>query len=78
MLSRFVFVLEIRIKRAFTLLFHMRFLFSFRLSPEEGAPPTLRLRGRAPSTQFPWHFSCRGLFASCAGCRCVPPWPART
>ncbi|KAK8533429.1 hypothetical protein V6N13_122853 [Hibiscus sabdariffa] len=29
--TRFVFVLEIRIKRAFTLLFHMRFLFSLSL-----------------------------------------------
>ncbi|KAL9384432.1 hypothetical protein Peur_004549 [Populus x canadensis] len=34
---------------------------SFRLSPEEGAPPTPRLRGRAPSTQFPWRFSRRGF-----------------
>nr|TKR98220.1 hypothetical protein D5086_0000205260 [Populus alba] len=40
---------------------------SFRLSPEEGAPPTPRLRGRAPSTQFPWRFSRRGSFASRAG-----------
>ncbi|KAK7296815.1 hypothetical protein VNO77_49644 [Canavalia gladiata] len=31
-LSRFVFVLEIRIKRAFTLLFHTRFLFSLSSS----------------------------------------------
>ncbi len=28
MLSQFVFVLKIKIKLAFTLLFHMRFLFS--------------------------------------------------
>nr|TKS17466.1 hypothetical protein D5086_0000012900 [Populus alba] len=46
---------------------------SFRLSPEEGAPPTPRLRGRAPSTQFPWRFSRRGSFASRAGRRRVPP-----
>nr|TKR97778.1 senescence-associated protein [Populus alba] len=51
---------------------------SFRLSPEEGAPPTPRLRGRAPSTQFPWRFSRRGSFASRAGRRRVPPRPART
>nr|TKS12473.1 senescence-associated protein [Populus alba] len=51
---------------------------SFRLSPEEGAPPTPRLRGRAPSTQFPWRFSRRGSFASRAGRRRVPPRLART
>jgi len=51
---------------------------SFRLSPEEGTPPTPRLRGRAPSTQFPWRFSRRGSFASHAGRRRVPPQPART
>ena len=51
---------------------------SFRLSPEEGAPPTPRLRGRAPSTQFPWRFSRRGSFASRAVRGCVPPRPART
>ena len=31
MLSQFVFTLKIKIKRAFTLLFYMRFLFSLRL-----------------------------------------------
>jgi hypothetical protein len=36
---------------------------SFRLSQKEGAPPTPRLRGRAPSTQFPWRFSRRGSLA---------------
>jgi hypothetical protein len=51
---------------------------SFRLSPEEGAPPTPRLRGSAPSTQFPWRFSRRGSFVSRAGRRRVPPRPART
>jgi len=51
---------------------------SFRLSPEEGAPPTSRLRRRAPSTQFPWHFSRWGLFVSRAERRCIPPRPVRT
>ena len=32
MLSQFVFVLKIKIKRAFTLLFHTRFLFSLSSS----------------------------------------------
>ena len=51
---------------------------SFRLSQKEGAPPTPRLRGRAPGTPFPWRFSRRGSFASRAGRGCVPPRPART
>uniref|UniRef100_A0A6N2MKG5 Senescence-associated protein n=1 Tax=Salix viminalis TaxID=40686 RepID=A0A6N2MKG5_SALVM len=51
---------------------------SFRLSQKEGAPPTPRLRGRAPSTQFPWRFSRRGSLASRVGRRCVPPRHAWT
>ena len=51
---------------------------SFRLSQKEGAPPTPRLRGRAPGTPFPWRFSRRGSLASRVGRGRVPPRRAWT
>ena len=45
---------------------------------KKARPRRRGLRGRAPSTRFPWRFSRRGSFASRAGRGCVPPRPART